>query len=298
MRRIMFRRLLTVFTLLLSVLTIQAQNDSYTMTVELGNGTKLSLNTNEVKEVSFADGKIVVSGDDLIQTINNIEDKVNELEALIYTYHGSNKDHEYVDLGLSVKWATCNVGATKPYEYGDYYAWGETEEKTSYTWENYKYCRITREGGDYDFQLTKYNTSSMYEAVDNKIVLDASDDVAHVKWGGNWRMPTRAEQEELRENCTWTWYGFDNLEFNGTPGYKVTSNIDGYTDRFIFLPVAGRCDGMYYGNGGEQGYYWSSSVNPDEEDVMDAYYLGLRSDRVGLYHTVRCYGFSVRPVCP
>ena len=297
MRRIMFRRLLTVFTLLLSVLTIQAQNDSYKMTIELSNGTKMSLNTNEVKEVAIADGKIVVSGDDLIQTINNIEDKVNELEALIYTYHGSNAEREYVDLGLSVKWATCNVGATKPYEFGDYFAWGETEEKTSYTWENYKYC-TTGEEEDYNFNLTKYNTSDLNGAIDNKTVLDAADDVAHVKWGGNWRMPTRAEQDELRENCTWTWYGFNNLEFNGKPGYKVTSNIDGYTDRFIFLPVAGRCDGMYFDKGGDQGYYWSSSVNPDEELVTDGYCLGLRSDRVDWYSQVRCYGFSVRPVCP
>ena len=98
--------------------------------------------------------------------------------------------HEYVDLGLpsGLKWATCNVGASSPEVYGGYYAWGETEEKSSYSWSTYKWCN-----GSYD-TMTKYCTSSSYGTVDNKTTLDPQDDVAHVKWGGRWRMPTLEEQ--------------------------------------------------------------------------------------------------------
>ena len=104
-------------------------------------------------------------------------------------------EHEYVDLGLSVKWATCNMGASSPEEYGDHYAWGETETESTYDWNTYKWCKGSKN------TLTKYCTDSDYGTVDNKTVLDPEDDVAQVKWGGNWRMPTDAEIEELRENC-------------------------------------------------------------------------------------------------
>ena len=132
-------------------------------------------------------------------------------------------EHEYVDLGLSVKWATCNMGASSPEEYGDYYAWGETETKSTYDWNTYKWCKGSEN------TLTKYCTDSDYGTVDNKTVLDPEDDVAHVKWGGNWRMPTDAEIEELRENCIWKW-----TTQNGKNGYKVTSKKNGNS---IFLPL-------------------------------------------------------------
>ena len=133
-----------------------------------------------------------------------------------------NNGHEYVDLGLSVKWATCNVGASKPEEYGDYFAWGETQPKDYYDWSTYKWCN-----GSYD-TLTKYNTNSSDGTVDNKTTLDLSDDAARANWGGSWRMPTSAEQDELCNNCTWTC-----TKINGVEVYKVTSNING---NFIFLP--------------------------------------------------------------
>jgi hypothetical protein len=133
-------------------------------------------------------------------------------------------EHEYVDLGLSVKWATCNVGATKPEEYGDYFAWGETTPKDAYDWSTYKWCN----GGP--STQTKYCTNSSYGTVDNKTTLDLSDDAACANWGGSWRMPTRAEQDELRNNCTWTW-----TTQNGVNGYKVT----GTNGNSIFLPAAG-----------------------------------------------------------
>ena len=192
----------------------------------------------------------------------------------------STSPYEAVDLGLSVKWATFNVGATKPEEYGGYYAWGETEEKEIYNWSTYKWCN-----GSYD-TMTKYCTSSSYGTVDNKTVLDPEDDVAHVKWGGSWRMPTKAEQDELRTSCTWTW-----TTQNGVNGYKVTSKTNGNS---IFLPAAGYRSGtnLYYSGG--IGYYWSSSLYGG--NGYDAYYLDFYSGYYDWSYYDRYSGFSVRPV--
>ena len=188
--------------------------------------------------------------------------------------------YECVDLGLSVKWATCNVGASKPEEYGGYYAWGETEEKSNYDWSTYKWCN-----GSYD-TMTKYCTNSSCGTVDNKTVLDPQDDIAHVKWGGTWRMPTKAEQDELRNNCTWTW-----TTQNGVKGYKVT----GPNGNSIFLPAAGYRDGTDLDRSGGNGYYWSNSLN--EGASFSAYLLNLGSSYYALDDGGgRYYGFSVRPV--
>ena len=187
--------------------------------------------------------------------------------------------HEYVDLGLpsGTKWATCNVGATSPEEYGDYYAWGETEPKTTYSWRTYKY-------GPYYGELTKYCTDSDYGKdgfVDNKTVLELADDAARVNWGGQWRMPTDDEWTELRENCTWTW-----TNLNGKNGYEVK----GANGNSIFLPAAGYRDGFdsYYG------YYWSSSLRAGNPDDAWGVYFG--SDDVSRGSDGRCCGRSVRPV--
>lgn len=194
---------------------------------------------------------------------------------------GNHNGYEYVDLGLSVKWATCNVGASKPWEAGDYYAWGETETKSEYSWKTYKYCKGT------DTSMTKYCKDSEYGTVDNKTQLDPQDDVAHVKWGGSWHMPTKAEQDELREKCKWNW----TIQ-NGVKGYKVTSKKNG---NFIFLPAAGGRDDSSFGSVGSWGYYWSSSL---DEDVSGyAYYLDFDSGGVNCLNC-RCDGRSVRPVCP
>lgn len=191
--------------------------------------------------------------------------------------------YEYVDLGLSVKWATMNVGATKPEEYGDHFAWGETTTKTTYYWSTYKYCNGSSS------TLTKYNNHSSYGTVDNKTVLEASDDAANANWGGSWRMPTDAELTELRKQCTWTW-----TTQNGVKGYKVTSNSNGNS---IFLPAAGYRVGSSLDNAGSYGFYWSSSlgtVNPGYAWSVDFY-----SGSVYRYdYNGRGGGLSVRPVCP
>ena len=191
--------------------------------------------------------------------------------------------HEYVDLGLSVKWATCNVGATTPEGYGDYFAWGETQPKDYYYWDSYKYCNGS------STIMTKYCTDSDYGTVDNKTTLELTDDAARVNWGGKWRMPTKAEQEELCNTsiCTWTW-----TTQNGINGYKVTSKINGNS---IFLPAAGyrNLGNFYYA--GSNGFYWSSSLNSDFSNI--AFYVCFNSDYVDWKFVSRFYGRSVRAVC-
>ena len=213
--------------------------------------------------------------------------------------YSSTGNYEYVDLGLSVKWATCNVGASSPEDYGDYFAWGETmgylEGKTYFYWDTYKWM----EDGYSDWRhVNKYQyadgeTSAIWYkngtfVGDNKIVLDPEDDVVHVKWGGEWRMPTDAEFTELRENCTWTW-----TTQNGVYGCKVTSKTNGNS---IFLPAAGyRLDSYFY-FAGSYGLYWSSSLYTSYSN--DAYGLYFLSGSGNRSHAGRCVGRSVRPVCP
>ena len=197
---------------------------------------------------------------------------------------GKHNGHEYVDLGLpsGLKWATCNVGANLPEEYGYYFAWGETTTKADYSWSNYKY-------GTNWTQLTKYcNDSSLGKDgfTDNKTVLDPEDDVATVNWGGAWRMPTKAEQDELREKCTWTW-----TTQNGVDGYKVT----GPNGNSIFLPAAGYMDEGSLYSGGSLGIYCSSSLYTDCPN--SAYLVYFNSDNVNRSCEYRCLGQSVRPVC-
>ena len=195
---------------------------------------------------------------------------------------GNENGHEWVDLGLSVKWAACNVGATSPEEYGNYYAWGETEVKTTYSWATYKWCN-----GSYDTQ-TKYCTSSSYGTVDNKTQLELADDAARANWGGAWRMPTDAEWTELRDNCTWTW--ISDYQGTGIAGRIVT----GLNGNSIFLPAAGyRGDDDLYG-AGYYGYYWSSSLSAGSPS--NAWSVYFRSGNVVRYYSNRCCGLSVRPV--
>ena len=188
-----------------------------------------------------------------------------------------------VDLGLSVYWGTTNIGASKPEDYGDYYAWGETEPKESYSWSTYKF------GTSSSGPFFKYNTSDSYGTVDNKTVLEPEDDVASVKLGGEWRMPTDAEWTELRTKCTWTWT--TNYNGTGVKGQIVTAT----NGNSIFLPAAGyRRDTKLY-DAGSYGYYWSSSLNTDKPSI--AWYVNFNSGTVRRRdYGYRSYGQSVRPV--
>ena len=187
-----------------------------------------------------------------------------------------------VDLGLSVKWAPCNLGAVRSEDYGDHYAWGETETKNSYSWSNYKWCN-----GTYN-SLTKYNSTSTYGVVDNKVALEAEDDVVRVKWQGNWRMPTYSELEELTNtnNCSWIW-----TTINGTSGYKVTSKKTGYTDKWIFLPAAGIYAGSLNGLNSSGSYWGSTRGGGNESDA-----LLFDEDDIDADEHSRYCGYSIRPV--
>lgn len=191
---------------------------------------------------------------------------------------GKTDGHEYVDLGLTsgTLWATCNVGASSPYEAGSYFAWGETSPKQDYSMNSYKWYNTV--AGKY----TKYCDNSSYGDVDNKTELDLADDAAYVNWGAKWRMPTQAQFDELRAECTWQWNG---------SGYLVTSKKNNKT---LILPAAGGRSNGGLGSAGYCGYYWSrtlSSVYPD-----DAYRLYFDPSGVDVYGYDRYRGHSVRAV--
>ena len=191
---------------------------------------------------------------------------------------GSEK-HEYVDLGLpsGLKWATYNVGATKPEEFGDYFAWGETEKKDYYSWDTYKWCDNSSE-----LSISKYCVKSDNGTVDNLTILEPDDDVAHVKWGGSWRMPTLEEWDELIQYCT------SKVEtLNGVKGAKFTGKRNGNS---IFLPYAGYREDDQCQNSSKAGHYWSSLLY----DSQQAYRCSFLSPWT--YQTVRYYGATVRPV--
>ena len=197
---------------------------------------------------------------------------------------------ECVDLGLSVKWATCNLGASKPTENGGYYQWAGTKDVSDTSinldWDNCPY----HTGSDENSGWTKYNKESSYGTVDDKTVLESMDDAASVALGGKWRMPTAEEWAELNNtyNCSWTWTAID-----GVNGYKVQSKKSGYTDNWIFLPAAGirDSDDLYYV--GSLGYYWGSALFPD--NPLGAYGMLFDSGYFERYYC-RFYGLSVRPV--
>ena len=181
---------------------------------------------------------------------------------LAQSTRGMINGHTAVDLGLSVKWATCNVGATKPEGYGDYFAWGETSPKTSYTTAN----------------------SKTVDKIMGDIGCDSRYDAATANWGSGWRLPTKKEFYELIDNCTWTW-----TKLNGVNGYEVKSKKNGNS---IFLPAAGYCDGDTPHYQGSLGGYWSSTPN-GTAFACSLYFL---SDYLRTYSLLRYYGQSVRPV--
>ena len=202
-----------------------------------------------------------------------------------------------VDLGLSVKWASCNLGASKPSEYGGYYQWAGTEDVSDTSiyldWGNCPY----HTGSDAEKGWTKYNTKSSYGTVDNKTVLEPMDDAASVALGGEWRMPTIEEWEELvnDNNCSWS-----STSIDGVKGYKVQSKKSGYTDNWIFLPAAGYRGRDYLSLVGSHAYYWSSSLDTGfllyQDTPYNAYSIDFTFGTYVKRGYGRYYGRSVRPV--
>ena len=194
-------------------------------------------------------------------------------------------NHEYVDLGLpsGTLWATMNIGATAPEDYGDHFSWGETTPKETYNWTTYMWCL-----GNYNTMI-KYCTSSYYGNegfVDNKSVLDPEDDAATVNWGAEWCMPTKEQFEELRDNCTRVW-----TTINDVKGCLLTSNINGAS---LFLPAAGyRWDTTIFKDTTD-GFYWSRALKTNGPG--SAYSMYFSSGSLGTSSYSRGYGQSVRAV--
>lgn len=188
---------------------------------------------------------------------------------------------EAVDLGLSVKWSSLNLGATKPEEYGGYLAWGEIEPKADYHWHTYKWCN-----GSFN-TLTKYNDNSYGGTVDNISTLEPEDDAAIVYLGGHWRMPTMEECKELRTQCTWTW-----TTLNGVNGY----NVQGPSGNSIFLPAPGYMVETHLDFEGSEGYYWSSTVSTGYPGSAWCMFFYSNNEHISETTHERCIGRSIRPV--
>ena len=220
--------------------------------------------------------------------------KSDKLYATLYNYDGSiisraeyasveDKEPEdeitpgqEVDLGLSVNWGGWNVGASSPEEYGGYYAWGETEAKSDYDYDTYKYW-VDSDGDGYKDSFANIGSN----------ISGTQYDVARQKWGGSWRMPTKAEFDELTSKCTWTWY-----QYKGVKGHKVT----GPNGNSIFLPAAGGRNGtsLYYD--GSIGCCWSASLDEDYNGY-GAWSLNFRNGYYGSGSYYNRYsGRTVRPV--
>lgn len=222
----------------LSVMATAFSLNAQTIKVHLADGSTASFPAKEVKEVTFEE----------------------ENEA----------SHVAIDLGLSVKWATTNIGAENPEEYGDYFAWGETETKEYF-------------GTD--------NSSTLFEDIIWDITLH---DAAYALWGADWRLPTPDEIRELidKNNCDWEW-----ANVNGINGMKVTSKVPGFEGNHIFLPAAGFITDDLVLTVGDTGLYWSSGPGITPEHT-DAFQLGFMDGTVVCGDAdIRSSGFSIRPVC-
>ena len=198
----------------------------------------------------------------------------------------------YVDMGLSVKWATFDIGATKVGEYGKYFQWGDIIGYTKnqvgsgtgqkyFDWNDYKYCN-----GSYN-TLTKYNTDETYGTVDNKAVLESTDDAATFNMGTGWRMPTEAEYQELIDACNQTW--------DSTNKWCIFTLKTDETKQLVF-PASGNCRMGNVGSQGSSGAFWSSSLYTSNPSDGRRLLAGSGFGNMGIHD--RCFGFCVRGVWP
>lgn len=208
----------------------------------------------------------------------------NDMEFYAQWYNmsnaGSENDYEFVDLGLSVKWATCNIGANNPEEYGKYFAWAEISSKEKYEWETYKWGTF--------YNLTKYSIDSSVGTVDDKTRLENSDDAAYVNCGKNWRTPSKEEYNELLDKCVWMWSKLNNVQ-----GYMVTSKINGNS---IFLPAAGHKVGSLLTEALYGADYMTSDLSPDSRFACSLHFIERGYLIFDEFHRMR--GQVVRPVLP
>ena len=236
-------------------------------------GAKAATQTGDVN----GDGKVSIA--DVTTLINYL---------LTHEWPATQVD-EYVDLGLGsgTLWATHNLGAINPEDYGDYFAWGETvPNKETYSWATTAF--VYYENGSLHF--SKYNTDSQYGEIDNKTELDPEDDAAYVNWGSNWRIPSVAQIDELLNQCTWQW-----TELNGVKGRLLT----GPNGNTLFLPAAGQRSGANISSVGTNGIYWTRELyyaSANNYRPMNAFRLYFSSGIKQKGNASRNYGYPVRPV--
>ena len=272
-----------------AIVTFNANGGSGEMapqTFTIGTPQVLSANSFTWENHEFIGWNISANGTEMscfdVQEITIYEDVT--LYAQWMTITGQHGGHCYVDLGLpsGTKWATCNVGANSPIAYGVYFAWGETSPKSNYTWGTYHWCNGS------ESTLTKYCDKSSYGNngfTDNLTTLEAADDAATVNWGEGWRMPTKAEMNELLNSCTHTY-----VKRNGMNGRLFT----GPNGNSIFIPSAGTYNGSTNYGANSYGEYWLSNiVDMSPSFANDLYFERGNYDIQGLS---RSEGKPVRPV--
>lgn len=250
---------------------------------------------NNDSEVNIADVNAVINiilsgGSDLSGDVNGDgEVNIADINAVIAIILGGGdtptpEGHEWVDLGLpsGTLWATCNIGATTPEGYGDYFAWGETEPKQVYDWQTYKWGYYFQGG------MSKYVTNSEYGMIDYKTELELEDDAASANWGPSWCTPSSEQQSELYSECSWEW-----TSMNDVNGYMVT----GPKGNKLFLPAAGYYEGNSNDNEGLRGEYWSRMLRVN--NAIHSYTLHLYGGYYGsvsMFEETREKGLSVRAV--
>lgn len=240
-------------------------------------------------------GGKTIDPDDSGNEVEKPEDKPED-DGPYVDGSGTVAGHEALDLGTGILWATTNIGAENPQDYGTYFSWGEVAKKETYTWANYKWSDgfVPQTTKDYEeLKMTKYCLFKVYGTKDDKKVLEPADDAAAQIWKNGWRMPTKAEVEDLLAKCEWEWSRVDGLY-----GYKISSKKTG---KSIFLPAAGMiaADGSH--NSAFMCNYWTSSLH-DQNEQYYAYsfvYLNDDKDENSRYisHTYRYLGMTIRPVC-
>ena len=233
---------------------------------------------------------------DITLTAGSFYTMYNKDSGLVFTDNSSNTVPvpSAIDLGLSVKWASFNLGASSNTEPGEYYRWGELKSITStYGWQSY--TRFVSGYSNNEPQFTKYNTVSTYGSIDNNTVLDAVDDVVNVKLGGKWRMPTKVEMEELLTQCTWKYEAKNVVGGETVGGYTVK----GPSGRSIYLPFDGYIDSGQISLSTSHGYYWTSSLYTDVPTAAHYLYFnyyGNLSAVKEIRQAPRYYGLPIRPV--
>lgn len=262
-------------------LAVSAQNEIVTFSVYDVNHDHVVTAEDVAKVVNHAlktdtDSPQAVDASALNALLQSIDNRLARIEEKLGI---ENDPHEYVDLGLpsGTLWATCNVGAESPEDYGDHFAWGETKPKKTYDWSTY-FDSVNGSGTNFN----KYSNNG------DKTVLGLEDDAAYVNWGKNWRMPSFEQLDELRDtnNCNWTW-----TEINGKNGYLIESK---HNDSSLFLPAAGYYVEEAFIHYSYEGFYWSRSLRAGNSD--GAYRILFRPEGFDWTYARRCYGFSVRPI--